>query len=114
MEAIERFKKKAGQQPNEFWIYNYIASFIMYFVFNSNQYLSLFLFPLTIAALHYVLENYMNLREFREYLGYFPIQTSFVDIVIALVVNFILWDHATILLLACLLWLYLSERQTKR
>lgn len=111
MNAIDRFKQKVSKLPNEYWFFNYIASFIMYFVMDSHQYLSLFLFPVTIAALHYVLENYVDLKEFRQFLGYFPIPRTLINLLAVMVVNFIIWDHAAILLLGCFLFMYLNDRQ---
>ena len=111
MESINRFMRKAQQQPQVFWQYNFIASLVMFLVFGMDQVLSLILYPMAVAAIYYLVENFVHQSEWLEYVGFYPIPKIDLPLLLSLIINFIIWDQALVILLGVMVYLWLIDRR---
>ncbi|MCR8968523.1 hypothetical protein [Facklamia sp. 7083-14-GEN3] len=92
-----------------FWIYNFVASFI-YFAINGFEALSNFiLFPLAIMLIIYTLKERMQSTADTQYLGFYPLNKDFGKLVIAGIMNYVLWQVSGLLFFVAFVYLLWKE-----
>ncbi len=104
MLSLESFFK---QIPKDAWIYNYVASFVFYIIGGFNNFMSLILFPITIALVLYVLTYVIDGKEYTQYLGFYPLERDTIAFIICLICNYILWHLSfglLVIALALIIW----------
>ncbi|MGF3065879.1 hypothetical protein [Facklamia sp. P12950] len=92
-----------------FWIYNFVASFI-YFAINGFDALSNFiLFPLAIMLIIYILKERLRSTTDTQFLGFYPLGKDFGKLVIASIMNYVIWQVSGLLFFVALVYLLWKE-----
>ena len=109
---MKAIKNKLLTMPRDFWIYNYAASLVYFIIDNEWSIISLLLFPLALIIVEYLIKNFSNEQEFVKYFGFFPFITNdIVHLIIALVLNYIVWQVSFWLVLISIIFFYTQNNK---
>lgn len=100
-----------NRTPQNFWIYNYVASLAFYIINGFRSFNSLLLFPIVVLLLQYVVENQKQVKVDRNYLGFFPLEREVGHLIIAGLLNYVIWHVSGLIFFICVI--YLIWKQTR-
>ena len=110
MKVFENFKAYLLGMTQEFWLYNYAASVLFYFL-GSRHILLLVLFPVALVMIQYLMDNYVKEApaEVREYLGFYPYKQDIKWVIITLIASFIIRELSIAIVILGLAYIWYRE-----
>lgn len=92
-----------------FWFNQALASVILFVLTGADHPFNLIVFPVAVALLLFITTFYVDLNEWKKYLGFSTRVGDTMDLVISLFVNFLLWQMTSFILLFALLFVWLKD-----
>ncbi|MBG9986158.1 hypothetical protein HZY91_04525 [Facklamia sp. DSM 111018] len=106
---MQAFTKYIQNLDREFWIYNYLAAFI-FWVFSDNAGSMLLLFPLAVAIIKFIITFYVNQPLDQRYVGFYPMDKDPLKVVVAVLINAIIFAASIPVTIIGLIYLWWKER----
>ncbi|MGX7108036.1 hypothetical protein [Facklamia miroungae] len=92
-----------------FWIYNFFASFSYFAINGFDDIRNFILFPIAIMLVIYILKERLQTTADTQYLGFYPLSKDFGKLIIAAIMNYVIWHFSGVLFLIALVYVMWKE-----
>lgn len=107
MQSLFAFVERLSSQ---FWFYNYVLG-IFYLFINDFNFFTFLVFPLAIVVLDFINTFYVRNRLVKPYIGFLYLQPGFINLLITVAINLVIYQLTWPILIIGLVFIYLKEER---